>query len=1044
MSFLERLLRNHPLANILFGVVLLVGFSGYLLMPREQDPEINFNWVNIITVLPGASAEDVETRVTQPLEDAIKQVADIRFVMSSSRETTSSILVRFHDIKTQVFDKRVNDLRREVQNKAKSELPPEVRNDPRILEITTSNGFPTAQVLLTGQADDETLRRLGREIRTDVERLSGVDQVFALGLHDPELQVEFDPVELAGRGLNAAVLADTVGAWFRDTFAGKIQAGGDAWLVRIVGQDADPGFLAKLTVAVPGAEQRVPIDAVARIARARATPRNLASTGGRPAVLLSVTKKSYTNTLELVDRIQAYVAEKNPLLAPKGLQLAVTDDQTIPTRDAINIMQWNAALGLTLVIVVCWVFLGIRVALLVALGIPFSLAGSFAVLNAVGFTLNISVLLGVVIVLGMIVDDAVVVVEAIYYRVQRGQAVLAAALDALGETVAPVTSSVATTMAAFLPLMLLPGIVGKFMFVIPFVVAVTLAVSLVEAFWMLPTHVTVLRLDLSKPSRMQSIRHAFTHQLRVKYSRALLYVMRRPKRFAVLMAFTLASAVAAVGGGLVRLEFFAFDPLRIIYVNVDMPASAPIESTLARVEALEREVRKRLRPDEARALTSLAGVKFTDTAPLYGDAYGQIIVSVAPRGKGLREVEEIVDALREGLTAVPGLGRVSFTTLSGGPPLSKPVRVRVRNDDTTELRAASDALLEIVRGVKGSKDVTDDDVPGRPELVLDIDREAVRAAGLNPGLVARLVRLHVDGEIVAQMRDEGEKLEVRVRAAPRSSPDIARMLDDPIALPAQAGEPARSTTLRALVHTETRAGKGVIKHYNLRRSITVEANLEREVTDTLAANNAIRAAWEKIQGRYPQTTLDFSGELDDIQESLDSMGVLFLLGIGLIYIILAAQFRSYWQPAMILATVPLAFTGVVFGLLVSRNPLSLFTLYGVIALTGIAVNSAIVLIDAANRRRQQKMSVLHAAVYAARRRVVPILITSFTTIAGLFSLAFGLGGKSLIWGPVAASIVWGIGFSTVLTLFVMPMLYWALMPEHRSRRNGAPNAGQAV
>jgi len=831
MKFLELLLRNHPLANILFGVVLLLGLSAYLLMPRERDPEINFNWVNIVTVLPGASAEDVEKRVTQPLEDAIKQVADIRFVISNSRETTSSILVRFRDVDARVFDKRVNDLRREVQNKANSELPVEVRNDPRILEITTSNGFPTAQVLLTGQADDETLRRLAYEVRTDIERLAGVDQVFALGLHDPELHVDFDPVALAARGLNAATLADTVGAWFRDTFAGKARAGDDAWLVRVVGQDADPGFIARLTVAVPGAEQRVPVEAVARVARARATPRNLASTEGQPAVLLSVTKKSYTNTLELVDRIQGYIAEKNPLLAPKGLRLALTDDQTIPTREAIGVMEWNAALGLSLVIGVCWLFLGTRVALLVALGIPFSLAGSFAVLHALGFTLNISVLLGVVIVLGMIVDDAVVVVEAIYYRVQRGQQALAAAIDALRETFAPVTSSVATTMAAFLPLMLLPGIVGKFMFVIPFVVSLTLAISLLEAYWMLPTHIVALRLDLSKPSRMQRMRHAFTHQLRVKYSRALLYVMRRPKRFAAASALLLAGAVAAVGSGLVRLEFFALDPLRMFYVNVDMPASAPIESTLARVEALEREVRKRLRPGEARALTSLAGVKFTDTEPLYGDAYGQVVVSIAPRGAGLREVDDIVEALRVALAGLPGPGRLSFTVLSGGPPISKPVRVRVRNDDSAELRAATDALLAIVRAIPGTKDVIDDDVPGRPELVLDLDPEAVRAAGLNPGLVARLIRLHVDGEIVAQMRDAGEKLELRVRAAPRDALDIARILDDPIALPAQAGEAARSTTLRTLVRAKTRAGKGVIKHYNLRRSITVEADIERSDDD---------------------------------------------------------------------------------------------------------------------------------------------------------------------------------------------------------------------
>ena len=1039
MSFVERLLRNHPLANILFAVVLATGAMSYLLMPREQDPEINFNWVNITTTLPGAAAEDVEKRVTQPLEDAIKNVADVRFVLSSSRENVSSILVRFNDIAARVFDKRVNDLRREILNKTQAELPAEVRDDPRVLEITTSNGFPTAQLMLAGLADDETLRRAARGIRVDLERLEGVDQVFALGLHDAELRVEFDPARLAARGLTAADLADAVGGWFRDTFAGKARAGADAWLVRVIGQDPDPGYLAGLTLAVPRAGTRIALEEVARVERARATPRHLASAGGRPAVLLSVTKKAHTNTLELVERIRGYAAGRSAALAPQGLSLALTDDQTLPTREAISVMESNALLGLALVLAACWMFLGTRVSVLVALGIPFSLAGGFALLHAGGFTLNISVLLGVVIVLGMLVDDAVVVVEAIYYRVQRGAKVLAASLDALRETAAPVGSAVLTTIAAFLPLMLLPGIVGKFMFVIPFVVTVTLAISLLEAYWMLPAHVTALQLDLTRPSRLQRVRHRFTHLLRVRYSRALLHVMRRPKRFAALMVLAVAAAGAAVAGGMVRMEFFAFDPVRLFYVNVDMPASAPIEATLARAEQAERAVRARLRAGEARALTALAGVKFTDTEPLYGDAYGQVAVSLEPRRDGGREVGEIVEALRADIESLPGPGRLSFTLLAAGPPVAKPVRVRVRNDDAAELRAAADAVLAIVRAVPGAKDVADDDVPGRPELRLKLDRDAIRASGLPPGLVARLVRLHVDGEIVTQMRDQGEKLEVRVRAAPRAAADVARLLDDPVALPAGGA----GTTLGALLRAETGTGSGVIKHYNLRRAITVEADLDRKRIDTVAANNAIRAGWEKVKARYPSTTLDFSGELDDIQESLDAMPPLFLLGLGLIYLILAAQFRSYWQPAMILATVPLAFTGVVFGLLASGNPLSLYTLYGVIALTGIAVNSAIVLIDAANARRRARMSVLHAAVYAARRRVVPIIITSTTTIAGLFSLAVGLGGHSLIWGPVAASIVWGIGFSTVLTLFAMPLLYWGLMPEHRSRR-GAPtpyNAG---
>ncbi|MCX8018533.1 MAG: efflux RND transporter permease subunit, partial [Rhodocyclaceae bacterium] len=237
----------------------------------------------------------------------------------------------------------------------------------------------------------------------------------------------------------------------------------------------------------------------------------------------------------------------------------------------------------------------------------------------------------------------------------------------------------------------------------------------------------------------------------------------------------------------------------------------------------------------------------------------------------------------------------------------------------------------------------------------------------------------------------------------------------------------RHVPLAALVDEEPRIAKGYIRHYQLVRAITVEANLDPGANDTLTANRQLKAAWAAFQPRFPNTRLDFSGELDDIQESLDSMLKLFGLGVGLIYLILAAQFKSYGQPLLILVSVPLAFTGVVLGLLVSGNPLSLYTLYGVIALTGIAVNSAIVLIDAANERRAAGMSVLHAAVYAARRRVVPILITSVTTIGGLFSLAVGLGGKSMMWGPVAAAIVWGLGVSTLLTLFAIPLLYLQFM-----------------
>lgn len=1028
-GFYRRLIDNHPLANIAFVLVLLGGVFSYLTMPRAQDPEINFNWVSIITTLPGASAEDVERELTGPLEDAIKQVKDIRFVSSSSREAVSSILVRFEEIPERTFDKRINDLRREIQNKAAAELPPEA-NDPQVLEITSSNGFPTAILVLRGTGG-EALRSAAFTTRKALERVTGVDQVIAAGFDDPQLQVDFDPARLAATGLSPIQLSNSVAAWFANTLGGRVQVGDRDWLVRLEGKTPDPETLAQVAVVTP--QGRVALDEVAAVARGHERPAQLVSYNGQPAVMLSVTKDARANTLDLVDRLNEFVVERNRLLVPQGLELVLVDDQTHATRNAIGIMESNAVFGLAAVLGMCWLFLGSRLALLVGIGVPFALAGTFVAANMIDSTLNLTVLLGVVIALGMLVDDAVVIVESIYYRMQRGEPAHDAVIGGVAEVGLPVLASVLTTIAAFLPLMLLTGILGKFMFVVPFVVTVGLLVSLFEAFWILPTHILSLKPDFGgQRTRTQVWRERFTHWVRVKYARALVAVLRRPKSMAAALMLVMAGAVGALGSGLVKVEFFAFDSMRLFYISVDMPAGVTLERTLAETERARKVVEDVLDGDEVRAVTSYAGLKFTDTEPVYGDQYGQVLVSLLPREEDMRDTAEVIAALRERVEALNGEGRFSFLELKGGPPTSKPISIKVRSDDYVQLRAAADALLVEVGKLPGVRDITDDDVPGRSELRLVLNREKLARAGVGAGEVSRLLRLYGEGEMVATTRDAGEKVEVVVRAAAESMADITELLQRPVLL-----QDGRSVQLGDLVDHQVRLSKGYIRHYQLTRAITVEAELDRGEIDTVTANERLKAAWAQMREAYPAVELDYSGELEDIEESIDSMSKLFALGVGLIYLILATQFRSYWQPFIILVTVPLAFTGVVLGLLISGNPLSLYTLYGVIALTGIAVNSAIVLIAAANERREAGMSVQHAAIYAARRRVVPILITSITTIGGLFSLAVGLGGKSLMWGPVAASIVWGLGFSTVLTLFAIPLIYrMAMMRAGGSARVG--------
>jgi len=318
-------------------------------------------------------------------------------------------------------------------------------------------------------------------------------------------------------------------------------------------------------------------------------------------------------------------------------------------------------------------------------------------------------------------------------------------------------------------------------------------------------------------------------------------------------------------------------------------------------------------------------------------------------------------------------------------------------------------------------------------LQLTLDPDQVARSGLIPADIARNIRILVDGEVVESVQDQGETVDIRVVASDGQLSSPTGLLG--VQLPTTTGD---MISLSELVEVNRSPALGTIRHYNFRRTITVEADIDSEITDTVTANQAVMAVWAERQAAYPNVNLDFSGELDDIQESLDSIGILFLFGLGVMYLILGTQFKSYGQPLLILVTVPLAFTGVVLGLFVTGNPLSLYTLYGVVALSGIAVNSAIVLISAANDRLMAGMSLKHATVYAGRRRVVPIVITVMTTIAGLFSLAAGLGGSSLIWGPVATAIVWGLGFSSVLTLFVVPILYFLTGKRREIRLNPTP------
>lgn len=1024
---MQRFLANHVLANLTFCLVLIIGGLSYLKMPRAKDPEINFNWISIITFFPGAAAEDVEKRITDPIEEALQSnIEDIKFVSSTSREGISNILVRFNQISKDEFDSHLTDLRREIQNTYSNELPDE-SEDPVIYEITTSNAFPSATVVVTSAGDDENLRRQIRNIKKDIELIDGVDRINELGLDDPELHITFIPERLEGLGITPGDLSDTVRAYFRDVSAGDIRTDDGQWIVRVQGTSTDPGSLANYPVTT--ANGIVPLGNLAEFTRTTEEPTEIVKFNGEPAALLAITKQANTNVLELVDDISAYIDDRNQYSMSTGVDILLVDDQTISTRNALFLMQTNATIGLIMVLVVTWIFLGSRIAILTSIGIPFTLAGTFLILHTIDISLNNMVLLGVVIALGMLVDDAVVVVESIYQRLQQGMAPMRAALGALQEVFAPVTTSVMTTMAAFLPLMLMPGILGDFMRVIPIVVTLALAVSLLEAYWMLPVHVVAADIDLMKPSKVQKRREQFTHWIRYSYIKLLLKALRYPVISISAVVSVFALAVMIVAGGHIRYNFFEADELKLFYINVEMPRGATLDDTSEMLSKVQARALEEISPHELRSSVTYSGQQFTETEPLFGDTIGQVMVSLVPDENGSRPVAEIAEAVEAVVLDFEGTSSVSLLRMKDGPPTSRAISIKIRGDEIPEIKSAAKSLTQYLEGNLLFSNILLDDRPGNPELVLRYDGEAIQRAGISPSTVSRSIQSFVDGEVVTDFQDQGEKVKVRVQANQDHWGDIENLLRQTISLP-----DGRSIAIGELVKSEQGFGINNIRHYNFRKTITLEADIDKDKIDAVKANALIAEEWKKLQKDHPTIDLDFTGVLDDIKTSLDALLFLFLFGIGVMYIILGTQFRSYFQPLMILVTIPLAFTGVVMGLLVTANPLSLYTLYGVVALAGISVNAAIVLISAANARLENGMSLLHATIYAARRRVIPVLITSLTTIAGLFSLASGLAGDSLIWGPVATAIVWGLAFSTVLTLFVIPMLYRIFMRfSHRTQ-----------
>ena len=660
---LENSLANRLLVLIAGAVLMAYGAFTLTRTPVDVFPDLNKPTVTIMTEAGGMAAEEVEQLITFPLETAMNGLPGVESIRSTSSAGLSFLYVTFN-WDTEIF--RARQLVSERLSAMEQGLPAGVM--PRMGPISSIMG-EIMQIAIP--VDPQKISPMAvREyadwvLRPRLLSIPGVAQIIPIGGEVRQFQVQPNTARMSDLGISLDQLESALRGFSANTSGGFLELNGREYLIRNLGRTSRLEDLRNLAIAAKNG-QPILLRQIAEVTFAAAIKRGDAGFEGKPAVILGVQKQPTADTTSLTKSIEEAISDLKASL-PAGMEAPrVTFRQASFIEASISTLQGKLIGASVFVAAILFFFLGtVRPTIIALTAIPVSIFITALVFKYFGLSINTMTLGGLAIAIGGLVDDAVVVVEAIYYRMERGQAALQASLDAVAEVWKPVLASVATTMAAFLPLMLLPGIVGKFMFVIPFVVTLALLISLVEAFWMMPVHVQSIGLRFDAHSKEQRWRDNFNRRIRLRYGQALAYALRRPKRFAAIGVGAVIVALAMMVSGVVRVQFFAFDPIRAFYVNVDMPQSASLEDTLAETQRVEALVRQQLRGigsgGEARAVTSTAGIKFTDTEPVYGDAYGQVFVSLNPDTDGARSVAEVVDDLRQPVEALGGGARKSFT-----------------------------------------------------------------------------------------------------------------------------------------------------------------------------------------------------------------------------------------------------------------------------------------------------------------------------------------------------------------------------------------------
>jgi HAE1 family hydrophobic/amphiphilic exporter-1 len=1023
--------------SMLVAVFVFLGAFSYLAIPLDLFPTVDFPIVTVTTIYPGAGPEEVETEITEPIEDAISTIANLESLASFSQENVSTLIVEFDfDVDADLAAIEVKDKVDAIRARFPSDAEP-----PTILKLDI-NAMPIMDVTISGPQALEALTDFADDVvRERLARVEGVASVTLTGGLEREIEVLVHPDRLRAYGLSITELAALVGGENITIPAGRVTEPDAEFSVRVVGEYASIADIQNLPLFLPQGG-RIRLAEVATVREGFADVREIARYNGQPALSLSIQKQSGANTVAAAAGVFEAVDELRAQL-PAGAVMEIVRDASEFIRDAVRDIFKNILIGMALTTAVLFLFLhSWRGTVVAAIAMPATIIATFLAIDQAGFTINIMTLMALGITVGILVTNTIVVLESIYRHLDQGESPNKAAELGTTEVAVAVAASALTNVVVFTPIAFMQGIIGQFFVSFGLTVVFATLVSVLISFTLTPMLAAkLLRTSETKLEETEGLLAGFWRafdrgyaSLQEDYRSALGWVLAQPSHgwaviggTGVLVVLALVVQVVFVGG-----EFMPEQDEGLALITLEFPPGTPPERSsqaAARAESLLAEI-----PEITTTLTQIGGQSRTFGGGSVSEVnLAQIQVTVESE----LPTTEIIPQFREKMAAIPDADVTVTLAQSSGPGGDAPLMVLVKGPERRRLEALAQEVTAVVAAIPGLVDVRNNIQNPRREMVFRPNRDVLADHGLTVFAVGGTLRASIQGVVPGVYREAGDERDIRVRLTEESRNRTAELGS------MQVRSRAGMVPVSSLGDVEEQAGETTIQRNEKQRAVQIDAYIGSGSLTQLA--NEIQLGLDEI-GFPPGYSYEITGEFEMFQESLTEMLKALVMAIVLTYILLAMILESYVHPFTIMLTLPLGFVGAVFSLFLARASLNIFSMMAIIMLVGIVVNNAILILDYTHQLREKGVGVIEALMQAAPIRLRPIVMTNIAIAMALLPQAMGSGAGSFYRIPMAVVTIGGVLVAAVFTLFLIPVFYIKLdrfaAASVRSRREARKEVKQ--